>query len=391
MRRVLIGFAVVVALGALTLVGVWLSARKNLGSAPDAQRVELLKESPQWRGGRFTNRLPRVDRGLGTAAVEFFLGSDAPRMPKEPLETQELHRKDFAERAPLRMTWLGHSSMILDVDGARFLIDPVWGERASPLSFAGPLRFYPSPLPMAELPDVDAVVISHDHYDHLDFPTVRQLAHLDVQWLVPLGVGSHLEYWGVDSKRITELDWWDEYTVRGVQAVCTPSRHFSGRSIGGQNSTLWAGWAFVGPSHRAFFSGDTALHPEFAEIGQRFGPFDLTMFEVGAYNQAWADVHLGPEQAVLAHQLVRGKLMVPVHWGLFDLALHGWTEPVERLKRAAETLNVSLAIPRPGGSVTPESGAFSSDFWPSDLPWKTAAQAPAWSSAVVDLQKPLRA
>ncbi|MEM6731715.1 MAG: MBL fold metallo-hydrolase, partial [Myxococcota bacterium] len=248
---------------------------------------------------------------------------------------------------------------------------------------------YPPPLPFEELPEFDAVVISHDHYDHLDFPTVRRLATLDVQWFVPLGVASHLELWGVEAEKIHELDWWDEADIAGTRLVCTPSRHFSGRAPGSQNSTLWSSWAFIGPNHRVFYSGDTALDPAFATIGERLGPFDLTMFEVGAYNQAWADVHLGPEQAVLAHQLVRGELMIPVHWGLFDLALHGWTEPIERLQVAAKKLNVPLAIPRPGGSVTPERGAFSSSFWPK-LPWRTAEESPSWSTSVVDLQKPLR-
>ncbi|WP_424521163.1 MBL fold metallo-hydrolase, partial [Rubrivirga sp.] len=178
-------------------------------------------------------------------------------------------------------------------------------------------------------------MISHDHYDHLDMPTIRALAGRVPRFAVPLGVGAHLESWGVPAASITELDWWDGLEVAGVRLVSTPARHFSGRGLTDRDQTLWSGWAILGAERRVFYSGDTALSPDFLEVGRRLGPFDMTFIESGAYNDAWADLHLGPEQAVAAHRMVRGELMVPVHWGLFDLALHGWTEPAERVRAAA--------------------------------------------------------
>ena len=195
----------------------------------------------------------------------------------------------------LRVTWFGHSSFLVELDGIRTLVDPIWSDRASPFTWAGPERFYPPTVRLDELPPLDAVIISHDHYDHLDQPTVQALATRDLLWLVPLGVGAHLEHWGVPQARIKELDWWDSFTIDGVVITATPSRHFSGRSIlfTDQYATLWAGWAWSGPTRSLFYSGDTALHHDFREIGERLGPFDITLMEVGAYNQRWADVHLG--------------------------------------------------------------------------------------------------
>jgi len=257
---------------------------------------------------------------------------------------------DFSEppASGLRITWLSHSTLLIEIDGLRVLIDPVWGERASPFNWLGPERFFPPPLPFEQLPGLDVVVISHDHYDHLDFPTIRRLVDDGVPFVVPLGVGAHLEYWGIPAERITELDWWQEHSIGDLRLVATPARHFSGRSMfmADREATLWSGWALLGPQHRLYYSGDTAMFPGFADIGDRLGPFDATMIESGAYNPMWADVHLGPEQAVEAHLMVGGGVMIPVHWGLFDLAVHGWTEPIERVLVAAHKHGVSVVTPR---------------------------------------------
>jgi L-ascorbate metabolism protein UlaG (beta-lactamase superfamily) len=291
---------------------------------------------------------------------------------------------DAPPNTGLRVTWLGHSTLLVELDHHRVLVDPVWAERASPLTWAGPRRFYAPPLPLRELPRIDAVIISHDHYDHLDHSTVVKLSGLDTKWLVPLGVGAHLEYWGVPKSRITELDWWEQAKVAALTFTCTPARHFSGRSLvlADQNATLWAGWAIAGPAHRVFYSGDTALHPDFTKIGERLGPFDVTMIETGAYNSQWRDVHLGPEQAVIAHQLVRGEVLLPVHWGLFDLAPHSWTEPAQRVIAAARKADVVLVLPRPGGWVEPDNGPFVDKWWREDIPWKTVEEDPVWSTSV---------
>ena len=256
----------------------------------------------------------------------------------------------------------------------------MWGERTSPFSFAGPKRWYAPPIALSELPPIDVVLISHDHYDHLDAPTIEQMRDWNTRFVVPLGVGAHLEYWGVPAERITELDWGDHLTVDELTVHCTEARHASGRHLLDQNATLWAGYALVGPSHRVFFSGDTGMFPELSDIGERFGPFDVTMVEVGAYNRAWPDWHMGPEQAVTAHRMLRGKAFLPIHWGLFDLALHGWTEPIERTMAAAQAQGVRVLSPRPGESVEP-STTKTTRWWP-EVAWQTATDHPIEATKV---------
>jgi L-ascorbate metabolism protein UlaG (beta-lactamase superfamily) len=381
-----IAFRTLRVLLALTVAlcgALWFISRDAVGGRVDGARLQAATQSPQWRDGKFENVLPRIDGPYVRMMREFFFGGSKHRVPDAPLPVEQRTAADYATppASGLRLTWLGHSTMILEIDGARVLIDPVWGERVSPFPFFGPKRFFAPPLAMAELPPVDVVVISHDHYDHLDVPTVKMLLERDVQWIVPLGIGAHLESWGVKTERITELDWWADVTVNGLTITATPARHFSGRGLKGAGQTLWAGWAFRGATHRVFYSGDTAMHDDFVAIGERLGPFDFTMIEAGAYDAMWADVHLGPEQAVQAHQLVRGDVMLPVHWGLFDLALHGWTEPMERVIAAAEKAGVRVAAPKPGGMVEPALVGPVERWWPA-VPWRTVEQSPVWSSGV---------
>ena len=384
--RALGALALLLAVAAATLWGI---AREALGGRVEGERLARVERSPQWRDGRFANVLPRVP-GPGGELREFLFGGSDFRTPDAPLPVVRRTRADYdaAPASGLRVTWLGHSTLLLEIDGRRVLVDPVWGERASPFTFFGPRRWFAPPLPLAGLPPVDVVVLSHDHYDHLDLPTVKALRERGVRWVVPLGVGAHLARWGVAEADVTELDWWQSTTVGDLTLTATPARHFSGRGLDDRNRTLWAGWAVAGPRHRAFYSGDTGMHEEFTAIGERLGPFDLTMIEVGAYDALWADVHLGPEQAVRAHRLVRGGVMLPVHWGLFDLALHGWTEPIERVLAAAAEEGVRVAAPRPGGRVEPATLAAPERWWPA-VPWRTAAEAPIVSSGVAHLMRPM--
>lgn len=268
--------------------------------------------------------------------------------------------------------------MLLEVDGSRVLIDPIWGERASPLSWVGPRRWYAPLIALNDLGPIDLVLISHDHYDHLDFATIQAMRTWKTAFIVPLGVGSRLANWGIARNRITELDWWQGAQLGPLTLVATPARHASGRISTKSDHTLWAGWSILGPQHRVWYSGDTGFHNDFAKIGQLHGPFDLTLIEAGQYDPRWPDTHMGPEQAVEAHLSVRGRVMMPVHWGLLKLANHSWTEPAERVLAAARCHNVQVLIPQPGQSVEPGS-AVSSRWWP-ELPWQSAAEAPIVST-----------
>ncbi|MEC8049150.1 MAG: MBL fold metallo-hydrolase [Myxococcota bacterium] len=382
---------------ALGITGCLWSVGDVTGARAEGDRLKRMAASPQWDPDdeRFTNELERIDGNWIEMTSKFFFGGSRYREPGEPLQVQTRERSDFDNppASGLRLTWMGHSAFLVEIDGVRTLIDPIWSERASPFTWAGPKRFYAPPLAFDDLPHIDAIIISHDHYDHLDRPTVARLIerYPDLEWLVPLGVGAHLEFWDVEPEKIIELDWWDDHRIGDVKITATPSRHFSGRAVTfmDQNATLWAGWAWKGPTRSLFYSGDTALHPQFAEIGARLGPFDVTLMESGAYNQLWADVHLGPEQAVIAHRMVGGNVMIPVHWGLFDLALHGWTEPAERVAAAAERLGVDVAILRPGASYEADQEPRVDRWWP-ETPWEPVEEAPAWSSSVEELQLSLR-
>jgi L-ascorbate metabolism protein UlaG (beta-lactamase superfamily) len=371
-RRVALGAA---ALIALLVAAVVIEGWRAFGRAADGARRAAMEASPQWGEGVFVNPEPlhydtwKMFTGLLDRSAQAVPSTPPPSIPFDR------SRFDDSRASGLRVTWLGHSTIIIEIDGHRVLTDPVWSDRISPVSWAGPERWFPPPVALAELAPVDAVVISHDHYDHLDYPTIVALRDWDTRFIVPLGVGAHLAYWGVAADRIVELDWWGKTTVRDLEIVCTPARHASGRTLTDQNETLWAGYALIGREHRAYFSGDTGLFPALAEIGARLGPFDVTMIEAGAYGSAWPDWHLGPEQAVRAHRMVRGGLFIPIHWGLFNLAYHGWTEPAERVLAAAELAGVTIAIPRPGQSIEPSAPPALERWWP-DVAWKTAAEDP---------------
>lgn len=327
------------------------------GGKPSGLRQERMRAQPLWAEGTFRNTNPAAKPGIRMGSMMGLMGeyvsSGAARAPKGALPSQS-PLPDWA-RPPetgFRTTWLGHSTVLLELDGARVLTDPVWGLRASPWTFAGPKRFMPVPATIAQLPPLDAVLISHDHYDHLDYPTILELAKLQVPFFTSLGVGAHLEAWGIPPERITELAWWESARVPNteVQLTAAPSQHFSGRSLATGNATLWSSFVIKGPKHCAFFSGDTGLTDEYAAIRDRLGPFDLVMLEVGAYHPAWGSIHLGPENALKAHALLGSGTLLPVHWGTFNLALHAWDEPAETLLALAQQQGARLVMPTLGAT-----------------------------------------
>jgi L-ascorbate metabolism protein UlaG (beta-lactamase superfamily) len=328
---------------------------KTFGKQAAGERLERMRASPLWSGESFRNvrqALPDLRDGPLPRIGEFLCGPR--RVPKAPLPTID-PRPSWAAppETGFRVTWLGHSTVLLEIDGVRILTDPVWGERASPIGFAGPKRFQPIPVSVANLPHVDLVIVSHDHYDHLDYPTILELARTPVPFVTSLGVGAHLEAWGVPASRITELDWWESAKVprSDVTVTATPSQHFSGRGPGMRNTTLWSGFAIRSARHSCFFSGDTGLTTEYEDIKARLGPFDLVMLEVGAFHPSWGDIHLGPERALEAYRLIGGGAFLPVHWGTFNLAVHAWDEPAEALVELGPKRGAHLLMPRLGEAV----------------------------------------
>jgi L-ascorbate metabolism protein UlaG (beta-lactamase superfamily) len=339
-----------------------------LGAGAAAIRA-VAEGSPNYRGGIFHNLEPasavRLDTEENRLVLFDMIASNSVSRPSAPVPLADPPSR--ARSDALAVTWLGHATALLEIDGYRLLTDPVWSERCSPSRMVGPQRLHPPPLPLEALPALDAVVISHDHYDHLDMNTVRVLGRTQrAPFVVPLGVGAHLREWGIAGDRIIELDWNSSASIGELTLACTPARHFSGRFLS-RNNTLWASWAIIGPEHRAFFGGDSGYARGFAEIGTQHGPFDLTLLPIGAYNKSWPDIHMDPEEAVAVHRDLNGDnatgVMLPIHWATFRLAPHPWAEPAERLLVAANDAGVNVAVPRPGGRVVPGEHAELDTWW----------------------------
>lgn len=340
-----------------------------LGANPAAIRAAV-EGSPNYRDGVFHNLEPASALRLDTEENRLILFEIFSSRSRS-LPGAEIPMADVAEdsgAAPLSATWLGHATALVEVDGYRILTDPVWSERCSPARSIGPRRLHPPPLPVESLPALDAVVISHDHHDHLDMPSVQNLARTQrALFVTPLGVGAHLRAWGVPASRIVELDWHASTEIGELTLTCTPARHYSGRFLS-RNNTLWASWVIRGPRHRAYFGGDSGYTGTFANIGAAHGPFDLTLLPIGAYNKAWPDIHMNPEEAVQSHIDLNGDtsgVLVPIHWCTFRLAPHPWAEPADRLVAAAADAGVEVAVPRPGGRVIPgeKSDAGEDPWW----------------------------
>lgn len=341
-----------------------------LGAHPGAVRA-VTERSPNYHDGVFVNlepassASPGPDRQQLALIAREFVGGRAKSRPAAPIPLASPGKFD-GDTGRLAVTWLGHATALLEVDGYRVLTDPVWSHRCSPSDVVGPERLHPPPVEIDALPAIDAVVISHDHYDHLDIDTVLALARTQrAPFFVPLGVGAHLRSWGIPEYRIVELDWHESGNVGELNVICLPARHFSGRFLD-RNTTLWASWGIVGPSRRVYFGGDTGYTKSFAQIGADHGPFDVTLLPIGAYNPAWPDIHMNPEDAVRAHLDLTASgsgLLVPVHWATFRLAPHPWAEPVERLLASAEEAEVTVAVPAPGQRIDPSEPARFNPWW----------------------------
>lgn len=347
--KVLLVIAVVMAF--LVQAVVLVLGLPTFGGPIEGERLARLRQSPHYVDGRFEST-PPYQAGLALMQnIRDYAGGQQREpgfaIPVLPLAPGFL---TLPALAGMRATWFGHATVLVEIDGVRILTDPVLSQRASPFQFVGPERFHPPPIELARLDGIDAAVISHDHYDHLDRDTILQLARGGTHFFVGLGIGAHLQRWSVPPTQIHEMDWWDNARFKGVEIHNTPARHYSGRKSM-DNSTLWSSWMIRGAGYSVYYSGDTGYGPHFSEVRQRLGAPDLTLMKIGAYGNSWLDIHMDPESAVQAHLDLGAKVMLPVHWATFNLSYHAWGEPIERAVNGARRKGATLVTPRVGEVV----------------------------------------
>ncbi|TXK52155.1 hypothetical protein FVR03_01670 [Pontibacter qinzhouensis] len=367
MIGILIGsfFGVIILGGA-----IFMNVSPQFGGKPTTAQQASFKELSYYDDGKFQNQVPTsMDMSFGetVSTMRDFIKGDPSRQPSHQLPVHKLDSLSIADRSAdeARLTWFGHSAFLLELEGKNILLDPMLGESPSPVPFFGSKRYAADiPIDVAKLPHIDAVIISHDHYDHLDYSSIQKLKDKVDAFYTPLGVGAHLAAWGIDEKKIHEMKWGDEATHGGFTFICTPARHFSGRGLFDRFSTLWASWVIKSGSKNLYFSGDSGYGPHFKEIGEKYGPFDIAMMECGQYNERWENIHMFPEQTVQAFLDVQGKLLMPIHWGAFSLALHSWTDPIERASAKAKELNVNMATPRIGETIDlNQTASYTTRWW----------------------------
>lgn len=337
----------------------------KLGGKAKGTSLKRKQNSANYRNGHFQNKIPTPMASPRFSTIIRFLKKDGKRFPEKPLATKIFDKQAFnEEEEKLTFSWFGHSSVLLKLERRTILIDPVFGPRASLFTFLGPKQYpYSQKHKLADMPEIDAVLISHDHYDHLEYESILYLKDRVSRFYVPLGVRAHLERWGVSSAKITELDWWEEAVFdEDLRLVYTPTRHFSGRSILSRNQTLWGSWSIIGQKHKVFFSGDSGYFAGFQEVGKELGPFDLAFVENGQYNEDWASIHMMPEQSALVGSELKANVVVPIHWGKFSLSIHDWDEPIERFLKAAEKQKYKVLTPAPGAVVSLPSEALP-EWW----------------------------
>ena len=368
MKRVLGGLVAIFFCVSAALYGV---AYPEFGGTPCEEESAKIAASPNFSDGAFTNLEPmHIPIWKNLTAFQYSSDFKSPKTAVSVAKYTPLHASEL-QKNHLRVTWLGHSTILLEIDGRRFLIDPIFEQRASPFHFVGPSPWYPAPMPEDEIPPLDGILISHDHYDHLSKDAIEQLQGRNTPFYVPLGLGGRLESWGVPSERINVGDWWDSFSIGNITLTLVPARHASGRGLTDYLSTLWCGFAINGPHHRIYYSGDTGWTSAFREIGERLGPFDIALMEAGAYHEAWPDWHLGPEMAVQGALDAQAHLLVPVHWGRFTMAFHGWTEPAERIRVASGAARLPVHFPLPGETFVHGRTIRTAPWWPN-VPWLTA-------------------
>jgi len=365
LKRIMIGVVSVVTL--ITLVGVvFVNVSPQFGAGAKDASLERIRKSPNFLNGAFINSEKTLQStGFKWSTIPKFFTDGNNKTPKVDLPVEKLSTKYFeTEPQQPRITWFGHSAAFVELEGLNIFIDPMLGEVPAPHPMLGSKRFQKElPISIDSLPKIDVVLISHDHYDHLDYGSIVKLKDKVEQFYVPLGIKAHLTSWGIDADKITEFDWWESINYNGVKFVSTPARHFSGRGVTNRNSTLWCSWVLKSDNSNIFFSGDSGYGKHFKEIGEKYGPFDFTMMECGQYNEQWAQIHMSPEETIQASIDVQSNLVMPIHWGSFKLALHSWDDPIVRASAKANELNVTITTPKVGEAIVLGGSDFPSEKW----------------------------
>ena len=334
----------------------------------ETRRKDRIQSSRQWNKTRFQNPdpVPPLDFAeMLSTAREYYFNKPRESIPDVLLPAQPLDLPTGPAGKVLQLVWLGHTTFLIEIEGIKILTDPMFSTRAGPFGLLGPKRYAQMATSVEELPHLDVVLITHDHYDHLDRASIQSLIPRTDRFIAPLGVGALLEQWGVDPQKLIELDWWEDTTIQSVKITSTPARHFSGRGFFDKNKTLWSSYSIRAEKASLYLSGDSGWHDQLYEIGKRLGPFDVAIIEIGAYGKpkGWKEVHFTPEEAIRAHLAVKGKVLIPEHWATFDLAMFPWHEPIERFISAANEAGVNYLTPAIGERINPSHVGGRSQWW----------------------------
>ncbi|WP_111707117.1 MBL fold metallo-hydrolase [Lutibacter citreus] len=365
LKKTMIGILTIVAIA--TLGGaVFINVSPQFGAKSSKLSLERIKKSPNFLNGVFKNQQKTLQStGFKLKTIPQFFTDGNNKIPKTELPFDKITKKYFNNKPQQpRITWFGHSALLVEMENLNIFIDPMLGEVAAPHPLLGSKRFNKElPISIDSLPKIDIVLISHDHYDHLDYGSIVKMKDNVNLFYVPLGIKAHLVTWGVEDSKIKEFDWWESINFKGIDFTSAPARHFSGRGITNRNSTLWCSWILKSENNSIFFSGDSGYGKHFKEIGKKYGPFDFSMVECGQYNEQWSQIHMTPEETIQASVDLQTKLMMPIHWGAFKLALHSWDDPIIRATKKATELNIKIATPKIGESIVLDKGSYPTSKW----------------------------
>ena len=358
-------FLVIVAMFA---IAVFVFVRqKPFGKVPEGNRLERIKKSPNYKNGAFANQTETpmmAEEASYLRLLKLYLFQENKTEPDTTVPSVKTDLNSYLTEKPV-LTWFGHSTLLIRIAGATILVDPVFSQRASPVSYAGSKNYKGTDIySISDLPAIDFVLITHDHYDHLDYETIDQLKAQTGKFYTPLGVGSHLEYWGVPAEKIREFDWWESENITSeIKLIATPARHFSGRGITDRNKTLWTSYVIKTADHSLYLGGDSGYDKHYKEIGEKYGPFDLVLLEAGQYHEYWPFIHMMPEETVQACIDLKGKVLLPIHWAKFTLALHAWNDPITRVAKKAKESEVKLSTPMIGEKIIVDSVYPNKTWW----------------------------